>query len=89
MIAAAVLLCASLAPLAQPASRAAPVDWPQYCGPGRDGIVPAGPKLLEEWPKEGPPLLWKSDLIPGWTQGGCAGPVVADGRVFVYATAKK
>jgi outer membrane protein assembly factor BamB len=88
MITAAVLLCASLAPLAQPASRAAPIDWPQYCGPDRDGIVPAGARLLDEWPKEGPPLLWKSDLIPGWTQGGCAGPVVADGDVFVYATAK-
>ena len=64
------------------------VDWPQYCGPNRDSVAENSPKLLDVWPKEGPPLLWKSDWLPGWTQGGCGGPAVADGKVFVYATAK-
>ena len=63
-------------------------DWPQYCGPNRDSIAVNSPKLLDAWPKEGPPLAWKSDWVPGWTQGGCGGPVVADGKVFVCATAK-
>jgi outer membrane protein assembly factor BamB len=73
---------------AEPATQTAFGDWPQYCGPNRDGSVLSSPKLLDEWANEGPPLAWKSDSIPGWTQGGCGGPVVADGKVFVYATAK-
>ena len=73
-------------PVTQPVAAAA--DWPQYCGPNRDSIVANSPKLLGAWPAEGPPLVWKSDWIGGWTQGGCGGPVVADGKVFVYATAK-
>jgi outer membrane protein assembly factor BamB len=33
-------------------------DWPQFRGPGRDGICKeAG--LLQEWPEGGPKLLWK------------------------------
>jgi len=83
-----ILVAASAALLARPAAQAASSDWPQYCGPNRDGNTPSSPKLLDEWPKDGPPLVWQSDWIPGWTQGGCAGPVVADGKVFVYATAK-
>jgi outer membrane protein assembly factor BamB len=87
-IVAATLLFGAMPSVVEPAAQAAPSDWPQYCGPTRDGNALGSPKLLDEWPKEGPPLAWKSDSIPGWTQGGCAGPVVADGRVFVYATAK-
>jgi outer membrane protein assembly factor BamB len=71
-----------------PASVAEKDDWPQYSGPNRDNVAINSPKLLDVWPKEGPPLAWKSDWIPGWIQGGCGGPVVADGKVFVYATAK-
>jgi outer membrane protein assembly factor BamB len=63
-------------------------DWPQYRGPNRDNLAVNCPKLLSAWPKEGPPLAWKSELIPGWYQGGCSGPVVADGKVFVYSTWK-
>jgi outer membrane protein assembly factor BamB len=32
-------------------------DWPQWRGPNRDGHS-ADTNLLEEWPKEGPKLLW-------------------------------
>ena len=60
-------------------------DWPQWRGPTRDGIAPAGPKLLDRWPKEGPPLLWKSEPIPGSSDGGSGSLVVAGGKVFVYA----
>jgi outer membrane protein assembly factor BamB len=33
-------------------------DWPQWRGPGRDGISGEG-KLLDTWPKKGPKLLWQ------------------------------
>jgi RNA polymerase sigma-70 factor (ECF subfamily) len=63
-------------------------EWTQWRGPTQNGIVPAGPKLLDSWPKEGPPLLWKSAWIPAsWSCGGGFGePVVSDGKVFVYAS---
>jgi len=64
-------------------------DWPQWRGANRDGVATASPRLLDTWPAEGPPLLWKSDWIPGCEEGGCGHPVVADGKVFVYANAKR
>ena len=67
-------------------------DWPQWRGPTRDGIVHGGPKLLDSWPKGGPPLLWKSGPIPGWpvcNDGGGSGSVsVSGGRAFVFAGTK-
>ena len=90
MIVGAVLLLTAGAwadPATQPAG-ATSADWPQFCGPNRDSVVPNSPKLLDAWPKDGPPLVWKSAWVPGWHQGGCGGPAVADGKVFVYATAK-
>jgi outer membrane protein assembly factor BamB len=35
-------------------------DWPQWRGPGRDGISPEK-GLLKAWPKAGPKLLWTFD----------------------------
>lgn len=32
-------------------------DWPQFRGPNRDGVSKEK-GLLQEWPKEGPPLEW-------------------------------
>ena len=40
-------------------SVAAPEDWPQWRGPGRDGIS-RETGLLQEWPAGGPNLLWKA-----------------------------
>ncbi len=37
-------------------------DWPQFRGPKRDGVS-TDKGLLKEWPKDGPPLVWKSDPI--------------------------
>jgi len=59
-------------------------DWPQWRGPLRNGIAPAGPKLLDAWPKEGPKLLWKSAPIPSGSEGGCGSVTVAGGRAFVF-----
>ncbi|MCY3018726.1 MAG: PQQ-like beta-propeller repeat protein [Planctomycetota bacterium] len=51
-------------------------------------MVANSPRLLDTWPKNGPPLVWKSDWVPGCEEGGFSQPVVADGKVFVYANAK-
>lgn len=39
------------------AANASAADWPQFRGPKRDGIS-AETGLLQEWPKDGPKLLW-------------------------------
>ena len=41
-----------------PAPRLLAEDWPQWRGPHRDGIS-AEKGLLQEWPKDGPKLLWQ------------------------------
>jgi outer membrane protein assembly factor BamB len=52
-------------------------DWPQWQGPDRNAIAKER-GLLQEWPKEGPPLAWK---IKG-LGGGPSTPSVAAGRIF-------
>ena len=53
-------------------------DWPQLLGPARDGHS-TETKLEWNWPKEGPPVLWKKEIGTGW-----AGPVVAGGRAYLF-----
>jgi outer membrane protein assembly factor BamB len=55
-----VLALVSLAvvALAVQAAQAETVDWPQFRGPGRDGIS-SETGLLKQWPADGPHLLWK------------------------------
>jgi len=62
--------------LARPVS-AAGGDWPQWLGPDRSCVVPAG-SLPAAWPAGGPKLLWK---VP--CGQGCSTPVVSAGRVVV------
>jgi hypothetical protein len=38
---------------------AAPGDWPQFRGPNHDDVAPET-GLLQDWPAEGPPLVWKA-----------------------------
>lgn len=54
-----------------------PFDWPQWQGPDRNAISKER-GLLQEWPKEGPPMAWK---ITG-LGGGDSAPSVAAGRIF-------
>src|SRR3954463_16717157 len=55
-------------------------DWPQWRGPNRDGISQEK-GLLQEWPKEGPKLLWQiKDL-----GGGFSTPSVVGTRLYVMA----
>src|SRR5262245_51483992 len=50
------LAVAGLAPLQ---SQAPVPDWTQWRGPNRDGHS-AETGLLQEWPANGPPLLWRT-----------------------------
>jgi outer membrane protein assembly factor BamB len=52
-------------------------DWPQWLGTKRDGVW-RETGIIESFPKEGPPVLWRQPLA-----GGYAGPAVAGNRVFV------
>ena len=59
------------------AGSAQSTDWPQWQGPDRNAASKER-GLLQEWPKEGPPLAWK---ITG-LGGGYSGPSVAAGRIL-------
>jgi len=62
------------------AAAAQAADWPQWRGPNRDGISQEK-GLLQEWPKEGPKLLWKrTDIGSGYST-----PAVAGDRLFLLA----
>ncbi len=52
-------------------------DWPQWQGPHRNAVS-SERGLLQEWPKDGPPLAWK---IKG-LGGGYSAPSIAAGRIF-------
>src|SRR6478609_11937580 len=62
-------------------STASANDWPQWQGPDRNAISKET-GLLQEWPKDGPPLAWR---IKG-LGGGDSAPSIADGRIFVMGT---
>jgi outer membrane protein assembly factor BamB len=55
-------------------------DWPQWQGPDRNAISKER-GLLQEWPKEGPPLAWE---IKG-LGGGYSAPSIAAGRIFAMS----
>jgi outer membrane protein assembly factor BamB len=59
------------------AASAGSFDWPQWQGPDRNAISKET-GLLQEWPKEGPPLAWR---IKGLGSGYSA-PSIAAGRLF-------
>jgi outer membrane protein assembly factor BamB len=52
-------------------------DWPQWRGPDRTGVS-SETKLLQRWPAEGPPLLWKIKTAGA----GFSGPAIAEGYLF-------
>lgn len=53
-------------------------DWPQWRGPNRDGISEET-GLLQEWPEEGPKLLWQVNDLGG----GYGAPSVVDGKIYL------
>lgn len=52
-------------------------DWPQWQGPDRNAIS-RDTGLLKEWPKDGPPLAWKSKGLGG----GDSAPSIAAGKIL-------
>ena len=61
-----------------------PFDWPQWQGRDRSAAtVETG--LLQEWPKDGPPLAWQ---IKGLGEGFST-PTVAAGRIFSMGNVEK
>ena len=55
-------------------------DWPQWRGPGRNGIS-AETGLLKEWPKEGPKLVWEVKEIGS----GYSTPAVVGDRLYLLS----
>ena len=52
-------------------------DWPQWRGPGRDGVW-SGTGVIGEFPGPRLALRWSAPISSGYS-----GPTVADGRVYV------
>tara|TARA_Y100000588_G_scaffold18660_1_gene19143 strand:- start:943 stop:2157 length:1215 start_codon:yes stop_codon:yes gene_type:complete len=52
-------------------------DWPQWRGPSRDGVS-AEKGLLDEWPADGPKLLWKGTGLGA----GFSSVSVVKGRIY-------
>jgi outer membrane protein assembly factor BamB len=50
-------------------------DWPQWLGPRRDAVW-RETGILKRFPPDGPKVLWRAPIGPGYT-----GPAVARGRV--------
>ena len=59
---------------------AAAADWPQWRGVDREGIT-REKGLLQEWPKDGPKLLWKASEIGN----GYSTPSVVGGKLYVIS----
>ena len=59
-------------------------DWPQWRGPNRDGVC-TETGLLQQWPKDGPKLLWEiSGLGPGYSSVS-----IAKGRLYTMGDREK
>src|SRR5262245_35462496 len=58
-------------------SVAAEPDWPSWRGPKRDNLSP-DTDLLKEWPKDGPPVLWKATGVGS----GYSSMTIAGNRIF-------
>ena len=69
----APLLLAALAAIAP----AAAADWPTFRGADRTGVA-ADTDLLETWPAEGPPLVWKAE----GAGRGYSSPAIAGERIY-------
>jgi outer membrane protein assembly factor BamB len=52
-------------------------DWPQWRGPNRDAVSHET-GLLQEWPRGGPPLVWRRAELGG----GFGSPAIANGRIY-------
>jgi outer membrane protein assembly factor BamB len=79
-----VLLAVAAAPAAAADAERAASDWPQFRGPNRDAHSP-DTGLLREWPKDGPPLLWKAAGVGG----GYSSVSVTGGKLYTLGNKGK
>lgn len=49
------------------ASGGARGDWPQWGGPNRDFTLPAGSRALAPWTDDGPKIIWRREIGPGYS----------------------
>jgi len=64
---------------------AADGDWPEWRGPGKDGVVADSPPIATAWPEGAPPRAW-SVAMPGDVAGNYASPVVVEGQVYCHVS---
>lgn len=60
-------------------------DWNQWRGAHRDGVAADSPRLISELPEGGLQPAWISEPVKSGGEGGWGSPVVADGRVYLFA----
>ena len=64
-------------------------DWNQWRGSHRDGVARQSPELMTALPEDGLQPVWVSSTIPNGGNGGWGSPVVADGKVYLFAHSKE
>ena len=60
-------------------------EWNQWRGANRDGLDAKSPPLVSSLPDQGLKPVWVSESISSAKNGGWSSPVVAEGRVFLFA----
>jgi outer membrane protein assembly factor BamB len=80
-----LLCCAAAGGLVANTTEAAD-DWPQWRGPGRNGLAERSPRLVHSLAGAAP--LWQSEPIASGESGGRGSLVVSAGRVYGMTTAK-
>jgi len=74
---AALVLLVSTFSAVPAARRPQNFDWPQWQGQDRTAVSKET-GLLQDWPKDGPPLVWSIDTLGG----GYSTPSISQGRIF-------
>lgn len=54
-------------------------QWPQFQGPGRNGVSTEDIRLASSWPAAGPKLLWACQKLGT----GFGGPIVESGKIYI------
>ncbi len=62
-------------------------DWPQWRGANRDGYAESE-NLIRDLPPEGLKPIWEFAGFEGGNSGGWSSPIIADGKVYLYAHTK-
>jgi outer membrane protein assembly factor BamB len=58
-------------------------NWNQWRGAERNGQAQGKIKLVNQWPKEGPVILWESDEIPSQDYGGFGSVITGPNNAYL------